>query len=315
MFVVKDAVREATPALIGLWGPSGSGKTYSALLVARGLVGPKGKIVVIDTENGRAKFYASMVGGWQHIDFQPPFTAQRYTEAMLSAEKAGADVIVIDSMSHVWEGEGGTLDQADSSDDKGLAKWKAPKIAYKRMMNNLLRSPVHVIFCLRAKEKYVQVRNGSKTEIVSQGLTPIMEKNFIFEMTVGVQLSPETHAPVVPIKAPEDIVAAIPLDKPLGIETGTKIAEWVAGGVAVNREIEDLKRNARDKAAEGSVKMRAWWETELTKTQRQRLASMIEELKMIANQADADEAEKAPATIGSEADPLDDAFTPAKQAA
>lgn len=313
MFEIKPAVREATPALIGLWGPSGSGKTYSALLVARGLVGPKGKIVVIDTENGRAKFYANLVGGWLHLDFQPPFTPQRYTEAMQVAEKAGADVIVIDSMSHVWEGEGGTLEQADASDAKGLLKWKAPKTAFKRMMNNLLRSPVNVIFCLRAKEKYVQMPDKT---IVSQGLVPIMEKNFIFEMTVGVQLSPADHCPVAPIKVPEDLTAAIPVGKMLSSETGVKIAEWVAGGVAIDREAEKLKREARTKATEGSIAMRDWWTTTLKKAERQILSGILEELQMTARQADDDMANATRQDGGGDGpDPLDDAFTPSMEKA
>src|SRR6185437_11324154 len=98
-FRVTEAVREAVPALIGLWGYSDSGKTYSALRLARGLAGPKGKIVVIDTENKRAKLYAGLFGGWSHIDLQPPFTPDRYMAAHRAALEAGAKAVVIDSMS------------------------------------------------------------------------------------------------------------------------------------------------------------------------------------------------------------------------
>ena len=41
-------------------GPSGSGKTFSSLKLARGLVGPTGKIAFIDTENGSGKLYADL---------------------------------------------------------------------------------------------------------------------------------------------------------------------------------------------------------------------------------------------------------------
>src|SRR3546814_16848010 len=75
-FEVVKAVRKATPALIGIWGPSGSGKTLSALRMARGMVGSEGKIVLADTENRRAEFYANEVGGWDHIDVQPPFRSE-----------------------------------------------------------------------------------------------------------------------------------------------------------------------------------------------------------------------------------------------
>lgn len=335
MFEVKKAVREAVPALIVYWGPSGSGKTYSALKTARGLVGPKGKIVVIDTENGRAKFYADMVGGWEHIDFQPPFTPQRYTEAMKVAEKAGADCIIIDSMSHVWEGEGGVLDMADNAKSSsgraltGLAKFKTPKTAFKRMMNNLLRSPVNVIFCLRAKQLSVQVGKGGDAEIIDKGLTPICEKNFIFEATVSVLLGPD-HKPVfqntedlkcnpaIPsVKVPEDAASAIKRGAYMDETTGASIAAWLGGGEAVDHETRALQRTARNKATEGSVKMRDWWTNDLTKAERQTLAPMLDELKTVAAQADQDEATAANTDdSGGDHDPLDDAFTPdRKQAA
>lgn len=331
-FKVVKAVREAVPALIVYWGPSGSGKTYSALKTARGLVGPKGKIVLIDTENGRAKFYADMVGGWEHIDFQPPHSPQRYTEAMKVAEDAGADAIIIDSMSHCWDGEGGVLDMADNAKAAsgkaltGLAKFKAPKTAFKRMMNNLLRSPVNVIFCLRAKQLSVQVGQGADAKILDKGLTPICERNFIFESTVSVLLGPD-HKPVfqntddlkcnpaVPsVKVPEGAAAAIKRGAYLDETTGSAIAAWLGGGEAVDHDTRALQRTGRNKATEGSIKMRDWWTDELTKAERQKLAPMLEELKTIAAQADADQATEGEAD-GGERDPLADAFTPEREAA
>jgi hypothetical protein len=330
-FEVKTAVREAVPPLIALWGPSGGGKTYSALKVARGLVGSKGKIVLIDTENGRAKFYANMVGGWHHLDLQPGFSPQRYTEAMKAAEAAGADVIIIDSMSHAWDGEGGVLDMADNARSAsgklltGLAKFKTPKTQFKRMMNNLLRSRVPVIFCLRAKQLSVQAGRGADAEILDKGLTPICEKNFIFEATVSVLLGPD-HKPVfqntedlkcnpaIPsVKIPEDAVGAIKRGAFLDESTGAAIASWINGGEAIDHDTRELQRKARDKATEGSVKLRDWWENELTKPERQKLVSMLDELKTLAQQADADEADAAD-NDGTDSDPLADAFTPAKAA-
>lgn len=337
MFEVKAAVRKAIPPIVVLWGPSGGGKTYSALKLARGLVGPKGKIVLIDTENERAQFYADMVGGWQHIDFQPPFTPQRYTEAMKAAEDAGADVIIVDSMSHVWEGEGGVLDMADNAKTSsgraltGLAKFKTPKTQFKRMQNNLLRSRVPVIFCLRAKALSVQVGQGNDAKIVDKGLTAICEKNFIFEATVSVLLGPD-HKPVfhntedlkcnpaIPsVKIPEDAAAAIKPGVPLDEATGAAIAAWLGGGEAIDHELRELQREARDKAGQGSVAMRQWWEGELTKAKRQKLGTLLDELKSIAAQADLDQAAGDDDGDGDDRDkmrdPLSDDFTPARAAA
>lgn len=308
-FKVVESVREAVPALVCLWGLSDAGKTYSALRLARGLVGPKGKIVVIDTENKRAKFYAGLFGGWSHIDMQPPFTPQRYTAALNAAIQAGANVVIVDSMSHVWQGQGGVLDQADASTAKGLAKWKAPKMAYMRMMNGMLRAPVHVIFCVRAKEKFVQKGSGKDAEIVSAGLVPITDSRFIYEQTVAVFM--EGHRPSGAIKIPGEIAHAIAAGEYITEESGRLIAEWLAGGSPVDHTATALQASARDVATQGSVKFRDWWQS-LTKAQKTSLKAIIPELKEIADQADeeaAKAAQQASETANSPGDTLDDPFT------
>lgn len=331
-FAIVKAERKATPALIGLWGPSGSGKTFSALRLARGLVGPQGKIGVIDTENRRAEFYANVAGGWDHIDLQPPFGPQRYTEAFKSYEDAGKyGCIIVDSMSHVWEGEGGVLDIANSQTTKsgrdmiGLAKWNAPKTAYKRMLNGLLRAPFHVIFCLRAKESVRQKGKGSDAEIESLGLAPICEKNFIYEMTVSVLLGPDHRplfkdterfrcSPEVPaVKAPGEVWGAIKPGEYLSEETGQAIAEWVNGGASFDQDGEKLKRAARDVASLGMDRLEQHWGT-LTKAQKKILQPHLEEFKAIAAKAD-EEASHDGADEPAGDDPFADKFSGGQQAA
>lgn len=309
-FKVVEAVREAVPALIALWGFSDSGKTYSALRLSRGLVGQKGKIVLIDTENRRAKYYSRLFGGWSHIDLQPPFTPQRYTAALNAAIQAGADAVVVDSMSHVWEGQGGVLEQADASTAKGLAKWKNPKMAYKRMTNAMFRAPVHVVFCVRGKEKFVQVGKGKDAEIVSAGLVPICDNRFIYEMTVAAHMESGTRLPMEPVKAPAEIAHAIKPGAFISEESGQIIAAWLAGGMPVDHETEALCSSARSVATEGTIAFRDYWQT-LTKAQRAAVKPILPELQEIATQAD-EEAAKAlqqidDANAGS--DPLDDPFT------
>src|ERR1700678_2154995 len=110
-FTVRTASRSDSKALIGLYGQSGSGKTMGALLLCRALVGPTGKLVMIDTESGRGSLYADVIpGGYEVIELDAPFSPDRYIEAIAAAEKTGADCIVIDSISHEWEGQGGISD-------------------------------------------------------------------------------------------------------------------------------------------------------------------------------------------------------------
>lgn len=314
VFSVIEAVREAVPALIGLWGFSDSGKTYSALSLARGMVGPKGKIVMIDTENRRAKYFSGMFGGFSIIDLQPPFTPQRYTAAVEAALKADADIIIIDSGSHVWQGEGGVLDQADRHPKEGLQKWKAPKTAYVRMINRMLRSPVHMIFCLRAKDHYVQKGVGKQASIEHLGQIPIFGKGFVYEMTIAVRMESGTRKPMDPIKAPDPIASIIKPGEYITEEHGAKIAAWLAGGTPVDHELAALQASARGVATEGTERMRDWWQKSLTRTQRAALESILPELRAMAAIADQD-AEGNTTSAAEQADPLADAFTPEKQAA
>ena len=297
-FEIKPAVRTYQPVLISMWGGSSSGKTYSALRLARGLVGPLGKIGLIDTENRRALFYAGKVGGaWDHLDFQPPFTPERYVEAFKAFENAGGyNCIIIDSASHVWEGEGGILDQADKNTTSGLAKWAKPKMALKRMVNTLLRSGCHVIFCMRAKMGISQDGRGS-TKIYNSGLEPIMEKNLIFEMTVSILFGPDHKPlfesasdryfvnPIIPaIKAPEEILKAIKQGEYITEATGKAIADWL------NSATRDVFGEAKLMSARGTEAFKGWWQT-LGGTLQKELLPHKEELKLIA--AKADEAAKA----------------------
>lgn len=314
-FKVIEAKREAVPALVALWGFSDSGKTYSALRLARGLVGQKGKVVLIDTENRRAKTYAGLFGGFGHIDLQPPFTPHRYTAAVETAIKAGADAIIIDSASHVWQGEGGVLEQADATNKSGLLKWQAPKTAYVRMVNRMLRSPVHMIFCLRAKDHYVQKGHGKQAQIEHLGQIPIFGKGFIYEMLIAIRMESGARKPMGEIKAPDPIADIIKPGEFITEDHGARIAKWLAGGAPVDHEIATLQATARVKATEGSVAMRDWWQGSLTKVQRETLKDILPELRDLAATADAEIAKAAQQPEADDADPLADEFTPDRKAA
>ena len=127
MFQVTNAQREKEKAIVGFIGPSGSGKTAGALLVAYGMMREAypeasdeeiwSKIGVVDTEHRRAKLYANLqfddvrIGSFKHIDFTPPYTTERYQMAVEAIKNAGAEVVVIDSLSHNWQGEGGIVEK------------------------------------------------------------------------------------------------------------------------------------------------------------------------------------------------------------
>lgn len=311
----RPAIRQGTPAQISLWGPTSAGKTKSALLLARGIVGSSGKIGVLDTENGRATNYDDLVGGWLHCDLQPPFTPARYLEKVLEAEREGINCLIIDSTSHVWEGEGGVLDMAGQVKMEGLGKWKTPKMEYKRFGNHCLRNRMNMIYCFRAKEKFVQIGKGKDSKIESRGMIPVCDAMFPYEMSFDFQIARETHAPVM-IKRPDALADTFRIGEPLTIQHGEAIAKWIAGGKTIDSGFEQAKREARDAAMQGSVAFRDWWQgSGLTREQKNAINStMKDELKALADEADLAAAnDRDPG--GDQSDPLDDAFTDKTQAA
>jgi hypothetical protein len=284
----RRAERKGSHVIITAYSESGAGKTYSLILLGRGLVGPEGRLGLLDTETGRGMIYANLAGGYDYAELTPPFTPERYVEALDAAEEAGIDALIIDSGSHEWEGLGGILEIAGDQDG-GLRKWARPKARHKKYVQRLLRSRMHLLISLRAKEKYVQApdpERPGKELIVSAGYVPIQDKRFIFETTVQLflPLSGKRGVPVVE-KCPEDLKGAFPDGTPINEEMGRAIAGWVAGGTPIDRAYEDLKQHAEDAAGGGAEAFRKFWRA-LSKAERDRLLPEVGNLESIARTAD-----------------------------
>ena len=105
--------------------PSGSGKTFSALLLAYGMTGDWNKIALIDTESGRGELYTGVdqIGQYNYLPLNPPFTPERYIAAIKECEDAGMAVIIIDSATHEWDGEGGLLEVHSKMAGNSFTNW------------------------------------------------------------------------------------------------------------------------------------------------------------------------------------------------
>lgn len=198
-YKLRPAKRAESKVVGGIYGKSGSGKTYTSLLIARGMVGPSGKIAIADTEGGRGELFADVedFGGYDYLEITPPFTPQAYIEAIECFEKSGVECGIIDSMSHVWEGQGGILDQArageKASGKAGLHNWNKPKQDLNRLVLKIMQTRVHLLICLRAKRKSHQIEveeNGRrKTKIVRDGFySPKMDEEFVSEMLFNAEI-------------------------------------------------------------------------------------------------------------------------------
>jgi hypothetical protein len=235
--------RDRIPLLIGVAGGTGSGKTMSALLLARGMAGGK-PFAGIDTENGRMSHYADLFPDCHAKRITAPFRPSKYADAVEEAQKAGYGVVVVDSASHEWYGDGGCLDWHDElmggDQRKNLSAWIEPKRDHKRMVTRLLQLNAHVIMCFRAEPKVEAVRGeNGRIEIVPKasltgldGWIPISEKNLPYELTASFLLMADRPGFPKPIKLQSQHREFVPLDSPLSEETGRKLAAWAAGGTS-----------------------------------------------------------------------------------
>lgn len=284
----EKARREGSHVLISMEATSGRGKTLSALLLGRGLVGPDGKLGLLDTETGRGKIYAeSIPGGYQYGELTPPYSPERYIAAIKNASDAGLECLIIDSASHEWEGIGGIGEIAEAGGGKGLQKWAKPKARHKRFVQTLLTTRMHIIVCLRAKEKLLQ-QGG---DIVSGGWVPVQEKFFGYEMTVRLSF-PEGCKPGVPelVKCPADLLGAFRGSEQVSVDAGARIAEWVKGGAPVDPALQALKTEAEEAAAGGAAVLDAFWKR-LSKPQKDALKPFGANLRSIADTADKESTE------------------------
>lgn len=282
----RPAVRDHTSVLIGLAGASGSGKTLSALKLATGLAGKTGKIAFIDTERGRGKHYAPPPGvpadpakgtfAFDYLELNPPFAPARYLDAIRAADEAGYAVIVIDSFSHVWEGEGGVLDMQEaefarmgSRDAVKMASWIKPKGEHKRMVGRLIQCRAHLLICLRAQEKVKIVKGaGGKQEIIAaserppaERWEPICEKRFPYELTASFVLQPGDPGVPVPVKLQDQHRAFFPEGQKISEAAGAGLAAWAGGKPAepvgaaplTRGEVKELEHLIQKAAAANAI--------------------------------------------------------------
>lgn len=290
----RPARRTNAKPLIGIYSESGNGKTYSALLLARGFVGPNGRIGMIETESGRGEAYADPgeypeIGGYEVLPLHGDFSPEVYGKAIEIAEGRKFDALIIDSASHEWEGVGGVLSMAaanEASGKRGQLIWQKPKIDHQRhfMLRFMQSSVPLVILCMRAKYPMAQTKVGGKAEWVrSDRLEPKQSDDILFEMFVHGWIDAEHkfHRTKSTAKALEPVFLD---NEPITLETGKKLAAWARGDAGDVYEAS-LLTEAQDAAQGGIEVLRAFW-TRLGKADRAVLKSQAGRLKAIAERSD-----------------------------
>lgn len=258
---IQQVQREGARLVVMLCGVSGCGKTKTALELAYGMVGGNGKkIGFLDTENGRGKLYADdYKSPYMYGELKPPFSPARYIQAIEEFSKTGVEVLVIDSGSHEYEGIGGCIDIAEAGNPR-LPNWNKAKSEHKRFMSALLNSPMHIIFCLRAREK-AKPEKGPDGKVVYQdmGLQPITEKNVVFEATASLMLH-DQGAKQDPLKVPAALQKI--LGRGQGYITqqdGAALRAWVDGAKQLDPEVERHRGLLHMAAEKGMAALQEAW--------------------------------------------------------
>ena len=243
---IKVAERGQSKLRIGLSSPSGGGKTYSALLLAKGLVGDWEKIGLIDSENGRGSFYANF-GRYNVINLRPPYTPESYIEAIRAFEAAGMEAIIVDSTTHEWDGEGGCL---QLNELLAIAKyrgntwsaWSETTPRHQKFLDALTTSPAHIIATVRNKIETV-LADGKVKKV---GIKDIQREGFEYELTVNFNIDRDSHM----VTASKDNTELFEGKDPFVIteETGKTLKNWMLSGKAdeTAEEKDELRKKIRE---------------------------------------------------------------------
>jgi energy-coupling factor transporter ATP-binding protein EcfA2 len=225
--LARAAIRPAMHGRMLISGPSGSGKTQSALTIAEVLAGPEGRILVIDTEKESALTYADLFK-FEHLRWQAPFDPRELAETLMEAGET-YDVAIIDSFTHFWRGNGGTLDIANGK----FTGWKDARPAQVDVTEAILEADCHVICCVRSKMAHAQETNAAgKQQVVKLGMAPEQDDDFEYEVNVSIEIDMQ-HA----LQIGKSRTNAVPVGRVFSAGHAEEFAniykEWLAGGEPV----------------------------------------------------------------------------------
>lgn len=229
----KKAERTQQKLKIAVIGPSGSGKTLSSILMALGI---GKKIAVADTENGSASLYADRYN-FDVAEIKPPYTTEKYLKVINESIVEGYDVLVMDSISHVWASQGGLLDQKQQLDERGkgngYTNWASITKKHEQFIAALLHADIHIICTMRSKQDYILQDVNGKSVPKKVGMAPVQRDGMEYEFTTVFDIAMNHEAEVSKDRSGlwEDKFFIITE------ETGKTFMKWL-GQAKVNYKVE-----------------------------------------------------------------------------
>lgn len=188
---LQQTQRHNVKLRIGISGTSGFGKTYSALQLAYGMTNDWSKIAVIDSENS-ASLYSDF-GNYNIVNLTSPYTPERYIEAIKLCEKNSIEVIIIDSITHEWQGKGGCLQIHEQLGGR-FQDWSKITPRHQSFIDAILSSSSHVITTVRRKTDYsLDVNSNGRTKVTKHGTKELTREGFEYELTVNFEIVNDKH--------------------------------------------------------------------------------------------------------------------------
>ena len=231
---LKKAKRLNAKIKMSVQGTSGSGKTYSSLLIAYGLCGDWNNIAIVDSENRSASLYEHL-GSYSTVELSPPFTPERYIDAIRLCEQAGIEVIIIDSISQCWEC---LLDYHSSLTGNSFTNWLKVTPRHNAFVSAIVQSPVHIICTIRPKQDYVLNDKNGKVTPEKVGMKPIQREGIEYEFGLSLELTANHKATAS--KDRTSLFTGQP-DFVLSPEVGQQIMNWCnSGSPATEEDVTEL---------------------------------------------------------------------------
>lgn len=247
MSIFHKAVKTEAKLRLAIAGPSGSGKTYTALSIGAALANG-GRVAVLDTEHGSASKYADLFD-FDVLNESAPFHPDKVTGAIQAAAGAGYDVLILDSMSHFWNGPGGMTDIVEDisrrmRNPNSFAAWKDGTPIQQRMIESIVAAPLHIIATIRSKQDYILVEKNGKQQPQKVGMAPIQRDGFEYEFDVFMDMDNDNTGIIAKTRCPALTNGVF---KKPGADIAAILSEWLTGEPA--QEVKPQSAPVKPQAA------------------------------------------------------------------
>jgi AAA domain len=259
---VRKAKREKLIAAIQIAGPSGAGKTLGGLLMAYGMMKELypdlseeklwDKIALVDTEHERSLVYEGLndhrtygvkIGEFLFVPLDKPYNVSRYNQAVKAAKDAGAEVVVIDSISHAWEAEGGLLDLQQQKGGNFQA-WREINPVYGQFVDLAIgvTHRIHTISTARAKQEYAMEQSETgKLSVKKLGLKQVQRDSLEYEFQIVFNVDMDHVA-----STSKDNSGLFERPDKITPDHGRKLIQWLDKGIDVKGKEEEDRLNFLD---------------------------------------------------------------------